>query len=45
MNPNNAAYGASMDNRSVQLNVDQPRQHTENPPPSGSKGQQTKAKE
>ena len=45
MNRNNPAFKASVDNRSVQLNNDQALQHTENPPPSGSKVQETKGKE
>jgi|GEM_PF-6781556 hypothetical protein len=45
MNRNNPAFKASVDNRSVQLNADQALQHTENPPPSGSKVQETKGKE
>ncbi len=44
-NPNNAANKASMDNRSVQLNTNQPQEQPPNPPSSKSKDSQTIKKE
>jgi len=45
MNPNNASHKASMDNRSVQLNISELPEQPSNPPSSESKVKQTVEKD